>query len=685
MKLRSSTFLTAMTAMLLLGSGYAWATDIPGTVPAGAKPSQSQALRLQKLQRAEAQGLKVFYDKFGLYRVSVGAAGSNGGPHSITLKKPAANAVVDKAYLMAASNWYAGINDGDITLDGHSISWSAAVSNLGGFFDSVRADVTELVRTKLNNAAAGNVTFNLAEVNNDAYIDGEILAVVFKVPSATQKRDIVLMFGGQRLEGDRFEVTLGSPLDPALRSARADMGLGISYGYQGYSQYSNIAVNGAPLSASAGGQDDGAAENGALITVGGVGDSNANPANPTATPNGDPRMDDELYSLKPFVKKSDHRILVETSNPSIDDNIFFGWFDLSVAADVDKDTDGDGLLDSWEKYGYDKDGDDVIDVNLPRMGANYKKKDIFVGYVWMEKSATETKSHKPSSDVLEAIRNAFAIAPVSNPDGTNGIKIHFVNKGSVPHDNDLNPVWTEFDALVNPKFTDAEKDIYHRLLNGHMYSGGTSSGLSRDIPASDFIETLGGWGSNPGTYMQRAGTIMHELGHNLGLRHGGVDHENYKPNHLSIMSYANQVVWLLKNGVAKLDYERFNLNALNETSLSEAAGLNRVGGDTPISHYGVRWYVPAAKVKTTGANKNVDWNNSGAINGAAVAVDVNNSGGQSTLNANYPEWPNIVYKGGEIGEGVSSDRAPERTSAHDLDELTYEQYLKQMATPQSVK
>ncbi len=36
---------------------------------------------------------------------------------------------------------------------------------------------------------------------------------------------------------------------------------------------------------------------------------------------------------------------------------------------------------------------------------------------------------------------------------------------------------------------------------------------------------------------------MHELGHNLGLRHGNIDHDNYKPNHLSIMSYSNQFDW----------------------------------------------------------------------------------------------------------------------------------------------
>jgi hypothetical protein len=35
----------------------------------------------------------------------------------------------------------------------------------------------------------------------------------------------------------------------------------------------------------------------------------------------------------------------------------------------------------------------------------------------------------------------------------------------------------------------------------------------------------------------QAGTLMHELGHNLGLRHGGGDDINRKPNYVSVMNY----------------------------------------------------------------------------------------------------------------------------------------------------
>jgi hypothetical protein len=54
-----------------------------------------------------------------------------------------------------------------------------------------------------------------------------------------------------------------------------------------------------------------------LLTAGDYYDSNANPLNPFSK---DP--DDKLSSLVPFVTAGDMAILVDTSNPSEDDNIF---------------------------------------------------------------------------------------------------------------------------------------------------------------------------------------------------------------------------------------------------------------------------------------------------------------------------------------------------------------------------
>ena len=164
----------------------------------------------------------------------------------------------------------------------------------------------------------GLVGFTQIEVNTGS-IDGCALHVVFDDPGQTTDNTVFIFFGGQDINGDDFAVTLATPLSG---SDRAEMGLGISFGFQPSSMVSIIDVDSLRLTSSAGGQDDGAGVDGALLTVGGIGDSTANPA-PTV-PATSVRTDDELYDLRPFVGPNDTSILVATVNPTDNDNIFAG-------------------------------------------------------------------------------------------------------------------------------------------------------------------------------------------------------------------------------------------------------------------------------------------------------------------------------------------------------------------------
>ncbi|WP_338872502.1 hypothetical protein [Myxococcus stipitatus] len=65
-------------------------------------------------------------------------------------------------------------------------------------------------------------------------------------------------------------------------------------------------------------------------------------------------------------------------------------------------------------------------------------------------------------------------------------------------DMDLNPVWTDFDVIKNKYFTANRGPYFHYLVMANRYNGGNSSGISRGIPAHDFVVSLGFRGRRDG-------------------------------------------------------------------------------------------------------------------------------------------------------------------------------------------
>ena len=68
-----------------------------------------------------------------------------------------------------------------------------------------------------------------------------------------------------------------------------------------------------------------------------------------------------------------------------------------------------------------------------------------------------------------------------------------------------------------------------------------------------------------------AEVVMHELGHNLGLHHGGGDTTNGKPNYPSVMNYGLQFNNFVPH--RRLDYSRVLMPDLDESALTETTGL----------------------------------------------------------------------------------------------------------------
>ena len=102
--------------------------------------------------------------------------------------------------------------------------------------------------------------------------------------------------------------------------------------------------------------------------------------------------------------------------------------------------------------------------------------------------------------------------------------------------------------------------IFGHQTNYRQATNDCTSGEWNPIPGNEFIVTLGGFriGTSPcpwdpdangfsvGNREQKAKIFMHEVGHTLGLFHGGERVPNSKPNYLSVMNYAFQECRILR-------------------------------------------------------------------------------------------------------------------------------------------
>ena len=269
----------------------------------------------------------------GNITLAIDGLGTLNSTGTVDIQKPA-GATVRAAYLAAASTGFSmrTLVNGDVKINGSDVIFTSTVPSTISSSNSF-GNVTAIVKPIIDAAPAGIVSLTITEVSTLG-IDGEILAVVFDDPNQTTVNTVFILFGAQNIAGDTFNITTSAPIDP---SKPIDLSLGISYSFQhpslAISQDSIVNVNGTRLTSSAGGHDDTdvvVVDNGSLLTVGGIGDTNANPP-PFVTNGGNHRTDDELYDLRPFLTAGTTNISVFTQNPSNDDNIFFAAFFLKDA------------------------------------------------------------------------------------------------------------------------------------------------------------------------------------------------------------------------------------------------------------------------------------------------------------------------------------------------------------------
>ncbi len=323
-----------LTALFPLGAAAQnrQSAAAPGTVPQWYRPAD---------RAPDAPGpniLDPIINETGLIALSIDGCGTTFSSCIANVEKPA-GATVREAWITASTSFNYVIADGEISINGNPVDFALQVSTDAGpgfpdFFSSHFANVTSIVKPVVDAGGAGLVPLTIAEGNNTFSIDGVGIVVVFDDPSQTTQSTVIIAFGGQATTGDTFALTLSEPFDDATQDVELSLAIGFSVNSGG--QFSLIDVNGERMTSSAGDFDDGELANGALYTIGGVGDSEDNPADP----NNSSSPDDELYTLDEFIGDGDTDITVFSSNPSNDDIIHLATFLIRGTAAII----GEGIL-----------------------------------------------------------------------------------------------------------------------------------------------------------------------------------------------------------------------------------------------------------------------------------------------------------------------------------------------------
>lgn len=263
------------------------------------------------------------------------------------------------------------------------------------------------------------------------------------------------------------------------------------------------------------------------------------------------------------------------------------------------DGDGDGLPDLWETEGIDYDGDGIPEVDLPAMGADQHRADVFLQIDWMERPRTrqvfgiwgcrDARSFAPTPQAVRDVVRAFADAPHQNPDGSTGITLHVSLGGPVPwHEGVLTARdggydWTLFEELKQAHLDPLLRDTTHWVLYADQVAKNQgSSGISRGIPAADLLVTSGAWAKGFDRVQER-GTLMHELGHNLGLMHGGPDHTTHQnvPSYRSVMNYLYQLTGI--DADETLDYSRWSPHVDWDHLVFNGGSVGDLGERVPVN------------------------------------------------------------------------------------------------------
>lgn len=314
-----------------------------------------------------------------------------------------------------------------------------------------------------------------------------------------------------------------------------------------------------------------------------------------------------------------------------------------------KDVDKDGLPDAWEKKKTNR------GLNIKKLGATVRHKDLFVE---LDYSTRSGPSKLPCSE-LDALYRAFSNAPVKNPDGRTGIRLHLdAGKRCASRSYDLGGssrfvVRDDSGQPVPPGQTGpcadyggtTSKTAFKRLNVFHIgmiVADRELCSAEGQATDTDFIAKD----------LQGAYVMLHELGHIFGLDHGPI-------NGFSVMGSTA----IRANAVRNVDFRRYTVMGKDEASLDEHSSWtsNTAAGRTWLASFYAPQYCggqPRFIVKNGGP---VDWDCEGSpfwgpdpystyIDADPVSADINGDGVVGRIPTVTSEWLRVRLAGGRIGK-----------------------------------
>jgi len=336
------------------------------------------------------------------------------------------------------------------------------------------------------------------------------------------------------------------------------------------------------------------------------------------------------------------------------------------------DSDNDGIPDSSEVP-----GGTFAGLDLYAMGARSGVKDIFIEIDYMDSNdpgviprieslqkvseAFLRKGIKVHFDVGDLFSNSFSQTSFNLGQGIGKIPfercIHLTKGVCSQNSSDKTTLYDWKTAHMDlPR-----RSIFHYAIFGYTLnsngSGNGSSGIA-ETPGNDFIVSMGNWGLSTSSEQNlnflinaQAGTLMHELGHNLGLQHGGDSDIQYKPNYFSVMNYLYQFYGLVGSPNSSNAYTRWRMAKGDGTpslcslpnspcgSPSQFIIDFSDGTSLPLNEWSI--FESNNIGRGSSAGSFADWNMNGVLNSNALSLDLNGDGQYSIL-TDYNDWGNLI-------------------------------------------